>query len=74
MNYRKLAMKDRHFEGLSEQQAKKLFVYFTHIAKPTMTPTEIFRRYGFCLPNSGMNMGESVLLAIEVMQELTSDY
>ena len=70
MNYRALAAKVDPFEGLSEQEAKKLVVYFNHFAMPPMNDTEIFRRYGFVLPHGGMTIIEDMQLVPVVMQEL----
>ena len=71
MNYRALAVKEDPFEGLSEQEAKKLVVYFNHFAMPSMNDTEIFERYGFVLPH-GMTIIEDMQLIPVVMQELES--
>lgn len=70
MNYRALAAKDNPFEGLSEQEAKKLLVYFHHFATPRMNDEMIYRRYGFALPCGGVTIFEDMQLMMVVMQEL----
>lgn len=71
MNYRALAAKENPFEGLSEQEAKKLIVYFNHFANPPMNDVMIYQRYGFVLPCGSMSMSEDMQLMMDVMQELT---
>ncbi len=72
MNYVELSTKEEPFANLSEADAKKLFVYFNMIATPRLSDSEIYRRYGYILPNGsmGLDIGERLTIATQVMQEL----
>lgn len=72
MDYVKQAAKENPFDGLSPTEAKKLMVYFNQFASPRMSPADVYRRYGFCLPfDAMMQIGEMMMLTMQVAQELS---
>ena len=71
MDYVRQAAKEDPFEGLSTADAKKMMVYFNQFASPRMSPVDVYRRYGFCLPFGGMQLGEGMMLTMQVAQELS---
>ena len=46
MDYRALARKENPFDGLSEDEAVRMHVYFNIVAEPRLNDAEIFRRWG----------------------------
>lgn len=72
MDYIKQAAKENPFDGLSPSDAKKMMVYFNQLASPRMSPGDVYRRYGFCLPfDAMMQIGEMMMLSMQVAQELS---
>ena len=75
MNYRALARKANPFEGLSEDEAVRMHVYFNFVAEPHMNDEEIFRRWGHCVPfNKQLQLGQAMMMAVEIASELARGY
>lgn len=71
MDYVKQAAKENPFDGLSPSDTKKMMVYFNQFSSPRMSPEDVYRQYGFCLPFGGMQIGEGMMLTMQVAQELS---
>lgn len=75
MDYRALARKENPFDGLSEDEAVRMHVYFNIVAEPRLNDAEIFRRWGHCLPfNRQLQLGQAMMMAIEIEAELARGY
>ena len=75
MDYRALARKDNPFEGLSEDEAVRMHVYFNLVAESKMNDEEIYRRWGHCIPsNKQLHLGQAMMMALEIEMELSRGY
>lgn len=71
MDYRALARKDNPFDGLSEDEAVRMHVYFNLVAESKMNDEEIYRRWGHCIPfNKQLHLGQAMMMALEIESEL----
>ena len=70
MNYEEQSRKDKPFEGLSQEEAKRLFVYMCYIAHPRLTPEDIEKRWGTVLPPEEI---PTVFEAMEIAQRFKKE-
>lgn len=71
MDYEEQSRKERPFEGLSLEEAKRLFVYMCHVAHPSLAPDEIERRWGKVLPDDEIpTVFEALEIAGKIKEEI----
>ncbi len=67
MDYESQSLKDKPFEGLSDDEKKHLFVYLCYVAHPRLTPEEIEKRWGRVLDEDKV---PTVFEALEIANEM----
>ena len=67
MNYEEQSRKDKPFEGLPPEEAKRLFVYLCYVAHPRLTPEDIEKRWGNVLPPEEI---PTVFEAMEIAEKI----
>ncbi len=67
MDYEEQSRKDKPFEGLSPEEAKRLFVYMCYVAHPRLTPDDIEKRWGTVLPTEEI---PTVFEAMEIAEKM----
>ena len=67
MDYEEQSRKDKPFEGLSPEEAKRLFVYMCYVAHPRLTPEDIEKRWGRVLPPEEI---PTVFEAMEIAEKM----
>ena len=73
MNYQVQVTKARPFEGLSKDEALRLFIYMTRIMNPAVNADEVYRRYGYIPEGGTLNVFKAMELAEEVAGEVARD-
>ena len=69
MDYAKQSNKEHPFEGLTQEERKRLFVYMCHVAHPNLSPDEIRRKWGEVLQT---NEYPTVFEALEIAKDIKS--
>ncbi len=67
MNYEEQSRKDKPFEGLLLEEAKRLFVYMCYVAHPRLTPEDVEKRWGKVLPPEEI---PTVFEAMEIAEQM----
>ena len=67
MDYEEQSRKDKPFEGLSLEEAKRLFVYMCYVAHPRLTPEDVEKRWGKILPPEEI---PTVFEAMEIAEKM----
>lgn len=67
MDYEEQSRKDKPFEGLSPEEAKRLFVYMCYVAHPRLTPEDVEKRWGKVLPPEEI---PTVFEAMEIAEKM----
>ena len=70
MNYRKQSNKENPFEGLDEGQSFRMYVYLTSVANPSISPMEVYKRYGYTLDWRDI---PSPIEQIEIAREIANE-
>ena len=71
MNYEEQSRKDKPFEGLSPEEAKRLFVYLCYVAHPRLTPDDIEKRWGKVFSPEEI---PTVFEAMEIAHKINNDF
>ena len=72
MNYRLQSAKTNPFEGLTPDEALRLYVYFTKVMDPPVNGDDIFRRFGFVPSGGTPNVFKSLQIEHEILDEMAN--
>ena len=71
MDYAKQSNKEHPFDGLTQEEKKRLLVYMCHVAHPSLSPDEIERKYGEVLPKTELpTVFEALEIAADIKREI----
>ena len=71
MDYAKQSTKEHPFDGLTQEEKKRLLVYMCHVAHPCLSPDEIERKYGEVLPKTeSPTVFEALEIAADIKREI----